>query len=215
LRRKLIEGCDKELDFLAGYRYGRFAEDLSINSSTTIISRQGFFPFNTVIQAADMFGATNEFNGGEVGISATTRRCRWTMELLAKLALGSTRSRVSVNGSTVVSVPDQTPLTYPGGFLALPSNIPATGIYEQNNFSVMPELGLTVGYDLTCRLKFTAGYTFLYWSKVARPSDQIDTNINPSQLPPSTLDGLASPQFRFNTTDYWVQGVNLGLEYRF
>jgi hypothetical protein len=215
LRRTLIERCDKQMDFLIGYRYGRFAENLSIDGSTTILSEVGAFPINTVIRNADLFAANNEFNGGEFGFSAKTLHCRWTMELLAKLALGSTRSRVTVNGSTVVNVPGELPVTTSGGFLALPTNIGPTGLYEQNNFTVIPELGVTVGYNLTCRLKATVGYSFLYWSKVARPGDQINTNLNPSQFAGQQLEGFGAPQFHFNTNDYWVQGINLGLEYRF
>lgn len=79
----------------------------------------------------------------------------------------------------------------------------------------MPELGITLGYDFTCRLRATFGYTFLYWSKVARPGEQIDTELNPSQFPPGTLVGAPHPQFVFHTSDFWAQGLNFGLEYRF
>ena len=101
-----------------------------------------------------------------------------------KLALGSTHSRVAIDGTTTTTVPGTVPVTYAGGILAQPTNI---GVYEQDFFSVMPELGVAVGYDLTCRLRVTCGYTILYWSKVARPGDQIDTELNPSQFPPGRL----------------------------
>ena len=48
----------------------------------------------------------------------------------------------------------------------------------------MPEIGFTLGYDLTSRLKATVGYTLLYWSNVARPGDQIDLNVDSRQFPP-------------------------------
>jgi hypothetical protein len=79
----------------------------------------------------------------------------------------------------------------------------------------MPELGIAVGYDITCRLRVTCGYTILYWSKVVRPGDQIDTQVNPSQFPPGTLTGAPYPQFTPRTTDFWAQGLNVGLELRF
>ena len=164
-RQVLFQRCGRQLDFLFGYRYGRFSENLSVDSSTTFVS--GFAtPDGTVSQVSDLFAASNEFNGAELGFAAKTRCCRLSMELLGKLAIGSTQSRVNVNGSTVVTEPGQQPVTYTGGLLALPTN---SGSYQQNDLSVVPELGITLGYDFTCRLKATFGYTLMYWSRVARP----------------------------------------------
>ena len=39
--------------------------------------------------------------------------------------------------------------------------------------------------------------------------------MNASQFPPGTLSGAARPNFVFHTTDFWAQGLNVGLEYRF
>ena len=169
-------------------------------------------PVNTVIDSSDLFDAKNEFNGAELGIAAKTRYCRWSLEMLAKLALGSTQSRTNVGGSTIVSVPGVLPVTSRGGFLALPTN---TGFRSENNFCVMPELGLTLGCDISCHWKATCGYTFLYWSKVARPGDQIDRDLNLSQQNGQALNGFPAPQPKFITTDFWAQGLNFGLEYRF
>ena len=184
-RRALVCQCGRQLDFLVGYRYARFSEDLSIDTSTTYTSELGRVPVGTVIAATDLFDTANEFNGAELGFAAKTHCCRWSMELLAKLALGCTSSRVTVNGSTTITEPGTTQpaarlVTHPGGVLALPTN---SGTFQQSNFAVIPELGVTLGYDLTCRLRATVGYSFIYWSRVARPGDQIDTNVNTSQLP--------------------------------
>ena len=76
-------------------------------------SLSGFaVPDGTVSQVSDLFTASNEFNGAELGFSAKSRCCRLSMELLGKLAIGSTQSRVNVNGSTVVTEPGQQPATY-------------------------------------------------------------------------------------------------------
>jgi hypothetical protein len=211
-RQSLLRQCGRELDLVMGYRYARFAENLTVNGSTTYIAAVGDIPVNTVMQVNDRFAAANEFNGAELGFVAKTQACRWSLELLGKLALGSSRSRVSIDGSTVVTEPGQSPLTSPGGLLALPTNI---GNYQRSNLAVIPELGFNVGYDLTCHLKLTAGYSFLYWSQLARAADQIDTNVNTSQAQGGTLSGAPAPQFRFITNDYWAQGLNFGLDYRF
>lgn len=211
-RRVLVQDCNRQLDFLVGYRYSRFLENLTINEISTSISGSTPVPVGTVTRISDIFGAKNEFNGAEIGFAAKTRHCRWTMELLGKMAMGSTQSRVTINGSTTVAIPNQPVATYTSGLLALPTN---SGVYDQNNFTVIPELGMTVGYDITCRLRATVGYTFLYWSKIVRPADQIDMNVNSSQLPPGTLSGVSAPTFNFTTTDFWTQGINAGLEYHF
>jgi len=199
----MIQQCNRNLDFLFGYRYGRFAENLTIDETTTRVA------LGDTIQKVDAFDARNEFNGFELGFVSTTRYCRWSLDVLAKLAVGNTHSRVDIGGTTTVN---NTPVPG-GGLLALPTNsVPV----ERNNFSAIPELGLTLGYDLTCRLKATFGYTFVYWSAVMRPGDQIDTNLNGSQIPPpGTLIGVPSPQPKAVMTDFWAQGFNLGLNYRY
>ena len=54
---------------------------------------------------------------------------------------------------------------------------------------------------------------------VPRPGDQIDRAVNPTQLPLSTaaplLTGLARPAPVLRDTDFWAQGINFGLEFRY
>jgi hypothetical protein len=191
----------RQVDFLAGYRYCHFGENLSIDSKSTYTVGVPPIPIGTIQLVNDRFLTVNDFQGGEVGISTKTRYGRWSAELLGKMALGNTRSLVNISGLTTLSG-NATPTI--GGLLALPSN---SGVFTENDFTVIPELGLTIGYDLTERLKATCGYTFLYWSRVARPCDQVDLNINPA--------GNSVPTFRYVPGDYWVQGFTFGLDYRF
>ena len=58
------------------------------------------------------------------------------------------------------------------------------------------------------------GYSFIYWSRLARPGDQIDTDLNLSQLPPGPLAGAARPEFDMHFTDFWAHGLHVGLQYR-
>lgn len=213
-RQGLLRQGNRELDLLVGYRYGRFNENVAISQTSNYLVTVGGIPAGTTIDASDLFAASNEFNGGEIGFVARTHCCRWSLEVLTKLAVGNTRSRATILGSTTVTPPSGggSPTTYDAGVLALPSNI---GYYERNDFSVIPEFGLTLGYNVTCRLKATVGWSFLYWSSVMRSADLIDVSINPTQLPPGPGSGLAAPVFRPVTTDFWAQGVNVGLEYRY
>ena len=98
----------------------------------------------------------------------------------------------------------------------LPSNI---GRYNWDVFAVVLEFPINVGYQVTKQLRVFVGYTFLYASKVLRPGDQIDRVVNTTQIPPplaaGTLIGPARPAFHFKDTDFWAQGINFGLEFRF
>ena len=215
LRCKMRDEHNYHIDFLCGYRYARLAENLQISETQTILGPRMPFPENTLLSISDSFNALNEFNGGEFGFAFSEQYRRWTLDIVAKLALGNTNTQMAINGATsrtgVGGVPNAT-LTYAGGVLAQPTNI---GLYETNSITAIPELGLKLGYHLNRRLKLSAGYNFIYWSKVARPGDQIDTDINSSQIPPGTLGGAGFPKYPGKTTDFWVQGITAGLEYRF
>ena len=85
----------------------------------------------------------------------------------------------------------------------------------------MPEIGVNVGYRLTPQATVFLGYSFLYVSNVARPGEQINRNINPTQTVsygndrPVSPVGPAQPTFSFSTTDFWAQTLSVGLAYRF
>jgi hypothetical protein len=212
LRQTWYRGCDARLDFLIGYRYLRLIDDLSIDESVTFINPQGVVPVNSTLALWDRFNTSNEFQGADLGIASDWRCDRWTLGFLLKVGLGNTRSRVSISGSTTATEPTQTPVTSPGGFLAQASNI---GEYQRNQFAMVPELGINVGFDLTPRLRLVGGYSLIYWSNVARTGEQIDLNLAPTQFPPTQTTAGHFPEFRWAMTDYWAQGVNLGLDFRF
>lgn len=207
--------CDR-IDFLAGWRYNRLDDSLLIQDSKTSLDAASGFAVGTNLQEFDLFKTQNQFNGPEIGIITEMQRQRWTLELSMKLALGNNNTRVSIAGQTTTSVPVSggSPLvsTRPSGLLAQPSNI---GVYESNELAVVPELGVTLGCQLTRRLRATAGYTFTYWDNVARPGDQVDQNLNLTQLTSNGLSGAAVPKFVRVESDFWAQGLNLGLDYRF
>ena len=103
--------------------------------------------------------------------------------------------------------------SFTGGILAQPSNI---GHYSSDVFSAVPELDVTVGYLVTSRLRATFGYTFIYWTRVARPDDAIDLQLNPDQFPPAAdpITGPLRPAFVFRDSSFWAQGLRFGVDYR-
>lgn len=187
---------------LVGYRYNRLDDELRIGEFQI-----GAGP--TTVTRFDYFSTENSFHGAQVGFMTGTRYNRLTGEFVLKLGLGNTHSKVRIDGATTTVVGVGAPVTTTGGLLAQSSNI---GFYEQDEFSVIPELGATIGFNITERFRVTAGYTFIYWSRVARPHDQIDRDIS---LPVLPGPNAARPEFTFNKSDFWAQGVNLGLEYAF
>jgi hypothetical protein len=133
------------------------------------------------------------------------------------VALGVTDEDIDINGTTVIAPPGRPVVVANGGLLALPSNI---GRFDRNRFAVVPEVDLNVGYQITPYVRAFVGYTFLYWSNVARPGDQIDRVINPAQLPTTPVTGAqtfgpARPAPLLRDTDFWAQGINFGVEVRF
>lgn len=192
---------------MIGYRFLQLDESVQINETLTGIAPAGAFAIQ------DRFETRNQFNGLDLGWKYRRTRGFWSVDSLIRLAIGNTKQTVRINGSTTTTEVGNAPITRDGGLLAQTSNI---GIYEQDEFTVIPEFGLNVGYQLTDHLRATLGYTFIYWSNVVRPGDQIDLDLNPDLLPPAVdpLTGPQRPGFEFNTTDYWVQGISVGAEYR-
>ena len=204
-RRSLFQQCESRLDFLLGYQFNRLEDELRIEQDFEVVD-DPLVIAGTTVDLFDLFDARNDFHGAQLGVVFRERVCRWSMEMLLKLGLGNTHSQVVIDGSTIQDPPPPAPAL--DGFLAAGTNI---GVYEQDQFTMIPELGVTLGYDVTCNLRATFGYTFIYWSKVARPGDQIDLHVFMSdQVLPHE-----HPQFTWVTTDFWAQGMRFGLDYRF
>jgi hypothetical protein len=230
LRHNLCCGCWYRVDLLGGFRY------LDLDEGLTITERGRFSPnFSNLFPAPnlqqfnnadffvlDQFGTHNQFYGAQVGADAQFRRGNWSVDLLGKVAIGQTRQVVNITGLEVIDSPLVGRLSFPGGLLAQPTN---SGHHSRERFSVVPEVGVTVGYQVTERLKLFAGYNFLFWSNVARPGDQIDRNLNPRNVPllcqvnpavcpPGALN-VPRPAFEFKETSFWAHGITCGLEFKF
>ncbi|MBI1832565.1 MAG: BBP7 family outer membrane beta-barrel protein, partial [Planctomycetes bacterium] len=163
---------------------------------------------------SDRFDTNNHFFGPQLGLRAEWQHKRWVLGGSAKVALGVTREIVTIAGSTFI---DTQPATVnAGGLYAVSSN---SGRFSRSAFAVVPEAGLNLGFQLTDNLRLFAGYTFLYWSHVVRPGDQVDTNVNLNFVPSSMTFGSAGgsnrPAFSFRATDFFAHGVNMGLEWRY
>ena len=187
---------------------------LQLRENVVVAERVETDPASAFV-VVDRFDTRNTFFGGQLGARAELQRGRWFVNLLGKVAIGDTRQEVRISGTTVITQADAAPVVQPGGLLAQPTN---SGTHTRDRFAVVPEVNFNVGFQATPYLRVFAGYTFLYWSSVVRPGDQIDSGVNPTQLAsaagPGQLVGPARPAFAFRTTDFWAQGVNLGIQLR-
>ncbi len=215
-RSNLLCGGDYRVDLLGGYRFLRFADRLEVDQESTSLSASNpnFVVPGTRINAADQFATKNVFNGFDFGLTGEYFRGPLSLTLTGNLAVGYNQQDVDINGLTTVNVPGTPPVMSTGGVLALSTNI---GHHSRGSeISVIPEFDLKLGYQLSPQLRATLGYTIIYWDNVVRAADQVDRTINGNLLPGSTTTvGPGNPAFEFHRDNIWIQGLVLGLEYRF
>lgn len=194
------------LDLTAGYRFWQLGESLAMREQLTALDGPGSFDIQ------DHFQTRNQFNGAELGLVWQGRRGWWSLDTLMRVGIGNVLQTVEIAGSTAITENNQTN-NHNTGFLAQRTNI---GTYQRDRFTMIPELGMTLGYQMTRRLRGTIGYSLIYWGNVVRPGDQIDLDVNTNLLAPEVtpFTGPLRPQFQFQQTDYWVQGLSFGAEFR-
>jgi hypothetical protein len=196
------------VDALAGYRHFRLKEALAIRETASV--------FATTFDIEDHFQTDNRFDGVDLGVVGKVYRGSLSLELLAKVALGNNRQRVTVFGQEITTTSPLPPSMRPGGLLAQSTN---SRQETRDRFAVIPEIGAELGYQFANDLRVTLGYSFIFLSHVVRPGDQIDPAVDgrfldPNLVPPFTPPAQR-PAPRFSPSDMWVQGLNVGLEWRY
>jgi hypothetical protein len=216
LRYKWCCGPNYWLDIVGGYRNVNLNEGIDISERLQLNAAPNFSTLEL-----ESFHTRNQFNGAQFGLDGEWRLWnRFFFGLTGKVAMGDVYQVVNINGSTTFSANGVAPITQPGALLVTPTNM---GQFSAHRFGIMPEATLKIGVDLTPNLRLFVGYNFLYLNSVVRPGDQIDLNVNQAYRPTPVGPGFgvisgsvpAAPQVLFRTTDYWAQGVNFGLQYRY
>ena len=103
-----------------------------------------------------------------------------------------------------------------------------SGIYVQPSsagrsangvFAVVPEGTVKFGFRVGDAGRLFVGYSFIYLSDAVRPGDQIDRTLNPAQVPlvsgTGPVYGADRPSRLFTRSDFWAQGLIIGLETRY
>lgn len=197
-------------DVIGGYRFLTLTESLSVGEDRLTLAAVDNLPAGTHIRILDRFRASNAFHGVDLGLVSEVRFGRLSLELMGKVGVGVVRQVVTIRGGRTIATPGQPPQLQPGGWLALASN---SGIHEQIRATALPELSVNLGCQLTENVRLTGGYSFLYLLDVARPGDQIDATINPNLV--ASGSGPPRPAFAWQSSDWWLQGLRLGLEVRY
>jgi hypothetical protein len=189
-RRICLEADGCRVALLAGYRFLALDDEAEVKANRFVPT-----PLGPIAAISDsLFQTRNRFHGGQLGVSACEGFAGgFTVEVLAKCALGVTLAEANLAGSTSAfgTVTPASPLVGPTN----------AGHYTAQYFAVVPEADVRLGCRLTDCVRLNLGYSFLYWSKVQRAADQIDLNVPPA--------------YTARTTDYWVQGWTLGVEVRY
>ena len=190
-------------DFLAGYRYWHFDEDLAITERLEPMG--AFYAPGTALTLTDGIDTRNDFHGAEFGIEWLRQRGKWVWEFNGSIASGRIFQRIQGNGTTVASVPGVLEQTVDGGFY-----VPAGGIdVRDDRGTIIPQARIGLGYYLRPCLRLHVGYDFVYVKDVVRPSGALNPVFPGSRLASGGVpgDGFAG----YEETDIWAQGVTLGM----
>lgn len=204
--RNLVRTPTFSFDALAGFRYLDLAERLSLGGALNDPV------FNVQQSPADSFATRDQFYGGQVGGRVGLRHGPLSADLTGAVALGVNHQSVDILGETTLAGTVALPGTFAGGVFSQPSNIGRT---THDEFAIVPQARLKVGYDIRPWVRATVAYDFLYWSNVVRPGNQIDHAVNPTQGLGGPLVGPALPSPLFNRSDFFAHGVSFGLEFRY
>lgn len=192
-------------DYLAGGRYFEFRERLGVSGVADLAD-------GTRLSVNDYFAVDNQFYGGQVGVHS-----RWcgpygfSLDAIAKLAIGGIDQRISIRGDNTLAVPGMPVSTEPVGLYAQPGN---AGVHSRTKFAVLPEVTLNLNYNLGNNAAIFVGYNVLWLNNVVRVGGAIDTNVNDANIryiANPTAGNAAGPAVIFRDETFWLHGINLGL----
>ncbi|HET6327726.1 MAG TPA: BBP7 family outer membrane beta-barrel protein [Planctomycetaceae bacterium] len=219
--RKIFQTDHWRLEGLAGFRYMNLTETLEIDDQLYPLASGALTFLGQPVDTSstmfdfDRFKTTNNFFGGQLGGRLTWNSGPISVESVTKLGFGATEERTEISGSTAVVTGSGGVSSAPGGVLATTANI---GSYSQSRFSFVPEEDLNLSLAITPYISARLGYSFLYWTNVVRPGDQVVRAASPTLVPSDPGYGTGGPNEpgnAFHTTGYWAQGLNIGLDFHF
>lgn len=190
-------------ELLAGFRYLNVQESL-------VIQDRSDFPGGITNTSLDAARTNNHFYGGQVGLHTRFgNHYGVTLDIVQKVALGGVRQRAQLFGAnTFGNLPVEA-----SGLYVQQGN---AGTFERDKFAAVGELTVNLGYCVRPGVRVFVGYNLLGISSVVRPGQAFDTVINDANVrfvAGAPAGPARRPNFDFgrSATDFWVQGLNLGL----
>ncbi len=211
-------GQSVRIDVMGGFRYLNFNSDLQINSQTVYqdnlpdIAELQPFAGNR-IDVTDTFQTSNGFFGPQVGFNMSYITSCFTASAIFKFGVGANFQELRISGSQLRTFSDGSKSFSPAGVYALPSNI---GTFDRTKFGIVPEVNVKLAIPVSRRFTCFFGYTFMGWSEVIRPEEQIDPVIDITQIPNfptggASPTGLGRPAVPFNDQFLFIHGLNAGV----
>jgi Putative beta barrel porin-7 (BBP7) len=221
-RTCLLCGDDFFIDGIVGVKTLGLQESLTITENPVAVTDLFSATTGNLIERAgtsnpvqDRFKTKDQFYGGQVGVIGEYRMGPWSLDMKAKLGIGTNSQSIDISGfQAVIGPTGAVQASRQNGLYAAGTNI---GHFSRNKFSLAPEVGLGVGYQVTDNIRAFVGYDFLYWTNVVRPATQINQVVNRQQvLIGGNGTGPVAPTFLgFKTEDFWAQGIKVGVEFRY
>jgi hypothetical protein len=235
--RNLVACPGFSLDLTAGFRYLDLDERLTVASQSQQLAggallfdplRNGdpnnpqTLPDGSIINITDQFHTRNQFYGGQAGFQAEFTRGCFVLSVATQVAMGPNHQTVDISGLSTAKTPDGTTQALSSGLFALTGTNAARTV--TNWFAISPEVTVRCGYRFSDMIYGFVGYNFLYLNNVVRPGSEINANVNtafvPTTLnfrsfPAANLQPLFQPSLLTKRDDFWAQGIQFGVEFRY
>jgi hypothetical protein len=212
---------------LAGYRYLDLTERLNISDRSTPLPGPPGAPFNggvgsfggnvvlpgqTTVTRDDLLAHT-QFQGAQIGFRVIAEYSNFLFQVEGKAAAGVSHEVATVSGASTLVGPGGTQTTLPGGVIVPNGSRRST----HDEFAVLPEGNVYLGYDLNGQVSIFAGYNFLYLSRAGRFTTGLPL-ADPRGQPTSPIFGgltRVGGGAPLVPSDFFAHGASIGLAYRY
>jgi hypothetical protein len=211
-------------DVLYGFRFMELEERFTMQTVSTSLDPSVIIPFSGVgvagsptVATYDRYRTFNDFYGANLGFRSETNYGRLYLGLVGKFGFGYMRSRAEIEGGSSISGGGtSSAAVMPGGLFTTGDIL---GTHRKDTFAILPEGAINVGYNITPRIRAQVGYTFLWVNKVLRPTPLVSQGVNPTLVPTNASFGGAPTNYvpvdTGRYSEFWLQGVNFGLQMSF
>ncbi|HLW68427.1 MAG TPA: BBP7 family outer membrane beta-barrel protein [Gemmataceae bacterium] len=207
------------VNLLFGYRYFALDEQMLMTDTETVIGpgTTTFLgvpqPPGNVFQVTDRFQNVTRVFALQTGVRAEWIQGPWRFNMVAKIGAGWSHARLYADGRTTPLNPPAP--AYPGGLLADPTYSYRSSL---DQFTWIPEFQGRIAYAILPRMSVYAGIDYLFITNLARPGQQIDQVVNPTQVPmigTGILVGPARPMVPKVNSTFTAEGLLFGMEFRY